>query len=143
MIEDDVFVNGRVKEFPKHAGGSNGNRFPTIFTKLGWERFIKQFPKLQFNFWNLAGGSIIHSQTLKECIEKTDMKIIYDYDKFCHPYVQLWHTNDVLLSVILMINGKTNDEAWTNSTGSNLIHPDKRFYKGDLGIDEGVFRKNI
>ena len=89
----------------------------------------------------MAGGSIIHSATLLECINNTSFDEIKRFDKLTLTSFELWHTNDILISYLLMINGKTNDLQWTNTSKSNISHPDKRFYTQNLTIEQGVYRK--
>jgi hypothetical protein len=57
----------------------------------------------------------------------------------CKTPLELWHTNDILLGYILMINGKTVDQ-WTNTTASMISHPDKRFYKEGINENIGIYR---
>ena len=71
--------------------------------------------------------------------QNTNIDDLLELDNYCKPNLEVWHTNDVLLSFILMINGKTN-ELWTNTNKSNIIHPYKGFYNKSLSINEGVYR---
>lgn len=138
LMEDDVFIHDKVKQFPQHAGGDvNVNNFPHIlhdFTPI-----LKQYPGIKFNYWNLCGGSILHCNTIKECIENTSFEEIRRFDYLCKLKFDLWHTNDILLNYLLMINGKTADK-WTNTGASMISHPDKRFYKGGVNENNGIYR---
>jgi hypothetical protein len=101
---------------------------------------FKKYPNMKYNYWNLGGGSIIKCEILKDCIKNTNFEEIKTFDNICKTQLQLWHTNDILLSYLLMINGFTT-EVWTNTTKSNISHPDKRFYNNKLTIEDGVYRK--
>ena len=95
---------------------------------------------MKFDFWNLGGGSIIHCNTIVECIDNTSFDEIKRFDDVSRECMLLWHTNDILLSYLLAIRGYTT-EGWTNTKKSNIVHPYKEFYNKNLGIKEGVFRK--
>lgn len=141
LMEDDVLINGQITHYPKHAGGDKiGNYFRSLLKNNDDSILYREYPKIEMNYWNLAGGSILNSKTMKECIKNTKFEEIKKFDKFCNSEFELWHTNDVLLNYILMINGKTAEE-WTNTDKSNIIHPYKKFYDNNLGINEGVYRK--
>lgn len=141
FMEDDVVINGLIQEFPEHSGGdTNTNHFNSLLNKEGIEIFNQMYPDIKFNYWNLAGGSIVHSDTLLECIEKTSLDKLLFFDKYCICPLGFCHTNDVVLSFLLMINYKTNNK-WTNTSKSNISHPDKRFYNKNLSFKDGVYRK--
>ena len=91
------------------------------------------------DYWNLGGGSILHCNTIKECIQNTSFDEICKFDYLCKTPFELWHTNDVILNYILMINGKTS-EKWTNTNNSMISHPDKRFYKEGINESKGIYR---
>ena len=135
LMEDDVFINHKIKYFPLHSGGdTNVNFFQNI---VDFEEIKKYYPKICFNYWNLAGGSILHSKTILECIHDTPLEEISKFDYLCN-YLKLWGENDIILSYLLIINGKTNDK-WTNTESSGISHPDKRFYK-QLDHELGIYR---
>ena len=142
LIEDDVLINGLVTQFPQHSGGSPGtNLFKNCLKDITKFNLIKEkYPLMKCDYWNQAGGSIIHCQTLLECINNTKLSDIQSLDEYCKEGLEFWHTNDILLGFMLAINGKTS-EKWTNTNHSNIIHPYKEFYKDNLGIEQGVFRK--
>jgi hypothetical protein len=141
LLEDDVFVNGKVNDFPIHSGGYSGfNYYKHQMINNDDSPLYKKYPNIKYNYWNLAGGSIINSKVLKQCIENTDFEEIKFFDTICKSEFQLWHSNDLILSYILMINGFTT-EPWTGTSRSNIIHPDKRFYNENLTESAGVYRK--
>lgn len=141
FMEDDVVINGLINFFPKHSGGdTNTNNFNNLLNDEGKIFFKQKYPNIKFNYWNLAGGSIIHSQTLLECIENINIDELLFLNKYATHPLGFCHTNDIILSFLLAINGKTNDK-WTNTPNSNIKHPDKRFYNKNLGIEQGVHRK--
>lgn len=141
FMEDDVVINGLVETFPEHSGGdTNTNDFNNLLTDEGKIFFKQKYPNIKFNYWNLAGGSIIHSQTLLECIKNTIIDELLFFDKYATHPLGFCHTNDIILSFLLMINNKTNDK-WTNTKKSNISHPNKMFYNKNLGIEHGVHRK--
>lgn len=135
LMEDDVFIHGKIQQFPLHAGGDlNVNNFSVAVRDFTPIR--DYYRNIKFDFWNLGGGSILHSKTMLECFEKTSFEEIRRFDYLCKTQFELWHTNDTLLNYVLMINGKTADR-WTNTRASMIAHPDKRFYKkvdNNLGI---------
>jgi hypothetical protein len=116
LMEDDVFIHGKIQQFPLHAGGElNSNKF---------QMQVHDFEP------------ILNCKTIIECFEKTPFEEIRRFDYLCKTPFELWHTNDILLNYMLMINGKTAD-IWTNTNLSMIAHPDKRFYKkvdNNLGI---------
>jgi hypothetical protein len=137
LMEDDVFIHGKIQYFPEHAGGDvNINQFP--MQVHDFEPIRKHYPGMQIDYWNLAGGSILHCQTILECFEKTPFEEIRRFDYLCKTPFELWHINDTLLNYILMINSKTSDR-WTNTKASMIAHPDKRFYK-KVDTDLGIYR---
>jgi hypothetical protein len=139
LMEDDVLIMDKIQKYPLHSGGDkNSNNFDVLFKDKSNILNVK-YPDRKFSHWNLAGGSIVHINTLKECIQNTNIDDLLELDNYCKPNLEVWHTNDVLLSFILMINGKTN-ELWTNTNKSNIIHPYKGFYNKSLSINEGVYR---
>ncbi len=138
LLEDDVFVHNRIQYFPQHAGGdiNIGNKFRDVVHDF---KPIKiQYPEMKIDYWNLGGGSILHCRTILECFEKTSFEEIRRFDYLCKTPFELWHTNDILLNYVLMINGKTS-EKWTNTWASMISHPDKRFYK-EINHEIGVYR---
>jgi len=141
LMEDDVLINGKIQHFPEHSGGAvHGNPFRQC-TIVRDDAIIKEtYPQMKFDFWNLAGGSIIHCNTIVECIDNTSFDEIKRFDDVSRECMLLWHTNDILLSYLLAIRGYTT-EGWTNTKKSNIVHPYKEFYNKNLGIKEGVFRK--
>ena len=140
LLEDDVFITDIVTQFPTHSGGNlNKNYYKHQMINNDDSPLYKKYPNMKFNYWNLGGGSIIKSDIIKQCIENIDFEEIKEFDSICKTEFQLWHSNDLILSYLLMISGYTT-EAWTNTTKSNIIHPYKEFYKSSLGINEGVFR---
>ena len=142
FMEDDVFIHNIITHFPEHSGGNFSKNLYSDQLKPEYKNIIKEtYPNLQFDYWNMAGGSIIHSATLLECINNTSFDEIKRFDKLTLTSFELWHTNDILISYLLMINGKTNDLQWTNTSKSNISHPDKRFYTQNLTIEQGVYRK--
>ena len=143
LLEDDVYINDKVKVFPKHAGGDkNSNRFCVLLKKPGdWKIIKKEYPNLKIEYFNLAGGSILHCETIKKCIEKTSFIEITKFDKYYRDKHESWHTNDCILNYLLLINGYTCDCKWTNTSQSNINHPDKRFYNKKISKENGVFRK--
>ena len=142
LIEDDVLIKGLVTQMPEHSGGSPGmNLFKGCLKDATNFNFIKEkYPLMKCDYWNQAGGSIIHCQTLSTCINNTKLSDIQQLDEYCKEGLEFWHTNDILLGFILAVNGKKS-EKWTNTTHSNIVHPYKGFYKANLGIEDGVFRK--
>lgn len=139
LMEDDVFIHGKVKQFPQHAGGAdiNANLFSNCVHDFNQIR--NQYPLIKMDYWNLGGGSILHCNTIKECIQNTSFDEICKFDYLCKTPFELWHTNDVILNYILMINGKTS-EKWTNTNNSMISHPDKRFYKEGINESKGIYR---
>lgn len=142
LLEDDVLINGVIEKLPKYSGGAvNSNSF-TICLKHTQDlsKIKNHFPLMEYTYWNQAGGSIIHSKTLEDCINSTNFDEICMFDDYCKEGLEFWHTNDILIGFILSINGKSS-EGWTNTTHSNIIHPYKNFYSKNLGIEHGVYRK--
>jgi len=127
FLEDDVLIKGNIKKFPEFAGGNiQKNNFNLLLSKEGIKK-IKENYNIKFFFWSIAGGSIIKTKILEDCFKISDEELKL-FDKYCiHENHELWHTNDVLLSYLLMIKGYTV-EAWTNTDKSNIIHPFKKFY---------------
>jgi hypothetical protein len=138
LMEDDVFIHDKVRYFPQHAGGDTniGNKFRNVvhdFTPV-----LQTYPNIKFDYWNLAGGSILHCNTIKECIENTSFEEIRKFDYLCKTPFEMWHINDVLLNYLLMIHGKTSDK-WVNTQASMISHPDKRFYT-EVDESKGIYR---
>jgi hypothetical protein len=72
FMEDDVIITGKIQEYPKDSGGNlSYNYFKHQLTAEGNKIFKSKYPNAQFDYWNLAGGSIINSQVLLDCIKKT------------------------------------------------------------------------
>ncbi len=143
FMEDDSILINHINNFPLHSGGDiNINYFESLLTEEGFKIFKNKYPYAKFNYWNMAGGSIIHCQTLLECIQNTNINDILFFDKYSTHPLGFCHMNDIALSLLLLINGKTN-EKWTNTTKSNILHPDKRFYNKNLTVSDGVFRNKI
>ena len=137
LMEDDVFIHGKIQHFPQHAGGdTNINCFQVMVHDF--EPIRHYYPTIQFDYWNLGGGSILHCGTIMECFRNTPFTEIRRFDYLCKSPFELWHTNDILLNYLLMINGKTADR-WTNTGASMITHPDKRFYK-NINQDMGIYR---
>jgi hypothetical protein len=137
LMEDDVFIHNKIKQFPQHAGGdTNINRFSIMVHDF--EPIRKNYPEMRFDYWNLGGGSILHCETIMECFRNTQFQEIRRFDYLCKSPFELWHTNDILLNYILMIRGKTVDR-WTNTAASMIAHPDKRFYK-KINKELGIYR---
>lgn len=137
LMEDDVFIHGKVQHFPQHAGGdTNINRFQVMVHDF--EPIRHYYPTIQFDYWNLGGGSILHCGTIMECFRNTSFTEIRRFDYLCKFPFELWHTNDILLNYLLMINGKTADR-WTNTRASMIAHPDKRFYS-KINQELGIYR---
>lgn len=142
LLEDDVYINDKVKVFPIHAGGNQKvNKFSVLLQNPNDFNIIKkEYPKSKIDFWNLAGGSILHCETIKKCIKNTSFSEIMKFDQYYIDKHEPWHTNDCILNYILLINGYTCDK-WINTSQSNIKHPDKRFYNKNLFWEDGVFRK--
>ena len=141
LLEDDVFIHNKLSYLPVHSGGNpNKNYYKHQMINDDDTPLFKKYPNMKYNYWNLGGGSIIKCEILKDCIKNTSFEEIKTFDNICKTQFQLWHSNDLILSYLLMINGFTT-EAWTNTNKSNISHPDKRFYKNTLNIEDGVYRK--
>jgi len=141
LLEDDVFIHNKLSYLPIHSGGNpNKNYYKHQMINDDDTPLFKKYPNMKYNYWNLGGGSIIKCEILKYCIKNTSFEEIKTFDNICKTQFQLWHSNDLLLSYLLIINGFTTEE-WTNTNKSNISHPDKRFYKNTLNIEDGVYRK--
>lgn len=139
LMEDDVFIHEKVNTFPQFAGGNNNTTNKYIDQVHDFKPILSCYPMIKIDYWNLAGGSILHCETIKQCIESTPFEEIHRFDYLCKTPLELWHTNDILLGYILMINGKTVDQ-WTNTRASMISHPDKRFYKEGINENIGIYR---
>lgn len=140
FMEDDTILENHISCLPTHSGGdTNVNYFYTLLNTEGKGLLQSKYPSTKFNYWNLAGGSVIHCVTMLECINNTNLEDMSMFDKYSLHPLGFCHTNDITLSFLLMIHGKTNDK-WTNTSKSNIKHPDKRFYDKSMGIQDGVHR---
>lgn len=136
-MEDDVFIHDKIQLFPEHAGGDvNVNYYSVMVSDFNPIRTY--YHNIKFDYWNLGGGSILHCKTILECFYNTPFEEIRRFDYLCIYPFELWHTNDILLNYILMINGKTVDR-WTNTQASMISHPDKRYYD-KVNVDLGIYR---
>lgn len=144
LLEDDVYINNRFNNLISSdcGGEQNYNRLDNL--AQGITEIIKKKYDIKFAHWSLAGGSIINSKSFMECITNTPFDKIDFFEEYTSKYNphggnELWHTNDVLLSYLFIINNKSW-EPWVNTSKSNIIHPDKRFYEQKLDIDKGIWR---